>query len=296
MPIGFRPLHDSFGAEVLGVDIARPLDAATFAAIEDAWRRYSILLFRDVRMTPSEHIAFTRRLGPLHIMEPLEFNLAGYPEIFIVSNVEEGGKAVGLKRAGWGWHSDGEDKAIPNAGSFLYAHEVPPEGGDTLFADTYAAFAELPADVQRLITARRACFSRVRLHHVHYPHMKPLTDAQKRDRPDVWHPIARQHPRSGWTALYIGRWACEIEGLPQQEATELIAFLLDFAHRDEFVYRHAWRVGDALLWDNRCTQHCATPFNDTNYRRLMHRTTLEGDRPVMADAPVFRPAPAVAAQ
>jgi len=150
--------------------------------------------------------------------------------------------------------------------------------------------------VQRLITGRRACFSRVRLHHVHYPHMKPLTDAQKRDRPDVWHPIARQHPRSGWTALYIGRWACEIEGLPQQEATELIAFLLDFAHRDEFVYRHAWRVGDALLWDNRCTQHCATPFDDTNYRRLMHRTTLEGDRSVMADAPVFRPAPAVAAQ
>jgi taurine dioxygenase/putative 2-oxoglutarate oxygenase len=247
-------------------------------------------------MTPSEHIAFTRRLGPLHIMEPLEFNLAGHPEIFIVSNVEEGGKAVGLKRAGWGWHSDGEDKAIPNAGSFLYAHEVPPEEGDTLFADTYAAFAELPADVRRLIAGRRACFSRVRLHHVHYPHMKPLTEAQKRDRPDVWHPIARQHPRSGWTALYIGRWACEIEGLPQQEATELIAFLLDFAHRDEFVYRHAWRVGDALLWDNRCTQHCATPFDDTRYRRLMHRTTLEGDRPVMADAPVFRPAPAVAAQ
>ena len=236
-----------------------------------------------------QHIAFTRRLGPLHIMEPLEFNLAGHPEIFIVSNVEEGGKAVGLKRAGWGWHSDGEDKAIPNAGSFLYAHEVPPEGGDTLFADTYAAFAELPADVQRLITGRRACFSRVRLHHVHYPHMKPLTDAQKRDRPDVWHPIARQHPRSGRTALYIGRWACEIEGLPRAGSAELIAFLLDFAHRDEFVYRHVWRVGDALLWDNRCTQHCATPFDDTNYRRLMHRTTLEGDRPVMADAPVFRP-------
>ncbi len=144
MTISFRPLNQTFGAEVLGVDLAGPVDEATFAAIEDGWRRYSILLFRGVSMTPEQHIAFSRRLGPLHIMEPLEFNLAGHPEIFIVSNVEEGGKAVGLKRAGWGWHSDGEDKAIPNAGSFLYAHEVPPEGGDTLFADTYAAFAELP--------------------------------------------------------------------------------------------------------------------------------------------------------
>ena len=118
MTISFRPLHQSFGAEVLGVDLARPIDDADFAAIEDGWRRYSILLFRDVRMTPEQHIAFSRRLGPLHIMEPLEFNLPGHPEVFIVSNVEEGGKAVGLKRAGWGWHSDGEDKAIPNAGSF----------------------------------------------------------------------------------------------------------------------------------------------------------------------------------
>ena len=98
-------------------------------------------------MTPSEHIAFTRRLGPLHIMEPLEFNLAGHPEIFIVSNVEEGGKAVGLKRAGWGWHSDGEDKAIPNAGSFLYAHEVPPEG----------AIRCLPTPTRRLPSFRPTC-------------------------------------------------------------------------------------------------------------------------------------------
>lgn len=296
MTISFRPLHHSFGAEVLGIDLARSVDDAAFAAIEDAWRRYSILLFRDVRLAPDQHIAFSRRLGPLHVMEPLEFNLPGHPEVFIVSNVEEGGKAVGLKRAGWGWHSDGEDKAIPNAGSFLYAHEVPPEGGDTLFADTYAAFAELPGDVQRTILGRRACFSRVRLHELHYPHMKPLTEEQKRTRPDVWHPITRRHPKSGWTALYIGRWACEIEGLPEHEAKELIDTLLDFAHRPEFVYRHAWRVGDALLWDNRCTQHCATPFDDTVHRRLMHRTTLEGEVPLMADAPVVRPARSVAAE
>ena len=246
-------------------------------------------------MTPQAQIAFTRRLGPLHIMEPLEFNLPGYPEIFVVSNIEEGGKAVGLKRAGWGWHSDGEDKTIPNAGSLLYAHEVPPAEGDTLFADTYAAFARLPPDVRRAIVGRRACFSRARLHHVHYPHMAPLTDEQKRRRPDVWHPIARRHPRSGWTALYIGRWACEVEGLAEAEGRELIACLTDFAHRPEFVYRHQWRIGDAILWDNRCTQHCATPFDDASHRRLMHRTTLEGEVPLVATEPVLRPPQAAAA-
>jgi putative 2-oxoglutarate oxygenase len=290
MPIELRALHDTFDAEVVGVDLARDLDDRTLAAIQDAWTRSSILLFRDVRMTPAQHVTFTRRLGPLHVMEPLEFNLPAHPEVFVVSNVEEDGKAVGLKRAGWGWHSDGEDKAIPNAGSFLYALEVPPEGGDTLFADTYAAFAALPADVHRTIAGRRACFSRVRLHHVHYPHMKPLTDEQKAQRPDVWHPIARRHPRSGWTALYIGRWACEVEGLPDAEGRDLIRYLQEFATRPEFVYRHRWRVGDAVLWDNRCAQHCATEFDEVRHRRRMHRTTLEGEPPILAELPVPRPA------
>ena len=289
MPIEVRPIHASFGAEVVGVDPATELDDRAMAAIEAAWTRHSLLLFRGVRMTPERHVAFTRRLGPLHVMEPLEFNLPGHPEVFVVSNVEEDGKPVGLRRAGWGWHSDGEDKAIPNAGSLLYAVEVAPAGGDTLFADTYAAFAALPAGIRRVIAGRRACFSRVRLHQVHYPHMPPLTDAQKAGRPDVWHPIARRHPRSGWTALYIGRWACEVEGLPEEEGQELIRFLQEFATRPEFVYRHRWAVGDAVLWDNRCTQHCATEFDEARYRRRMHRTTLEGGPPLLAERFVPRP-------
>jgi alpha-ketoglutarate-dependent taurine dioxygenase len=296
MTLAVRPFHDSFGAEVVGVDLSRPLDDATGAAIADAWRQHSILLFRDVRMSPEQHIAFTRRLGPLHVMEPLEFNLPGHPEIFVVSNVEDGGKALGMKRAGWGWHSDGEDKAVPNAGSFLYAHVIPPEGGDTLFADAYAAFAALPADIRRTIMGRRACYSRVRLHHVHYPHLKPLTEEQKRARPDVWHPIARRHPASGWTSLYIGRWACEIEGVPEPEAAALIEHLIDFAHQQRFVYRHNWRVGDAVLWDNRCATHCATPFDDAKYQRHMHRTTIEGEVPQMAETATFRPARDAAAE
>jgi len=293
MALHLRPLHDTFGAEVSGVDFSRPVDEATLARIEDAWVRHSILLFRGVDMTPEQHVAFTRRLGPLHIMEPPQFNLPGLPEVLVVSNVEKDNKPIGMKRAGWGWHSDGEDKALPNAGSFIHARMLPPSEGDTLYADTYAAFAALPDEVRRTIMGRRACFSRARFHEVYYPHLGPLTEEQKKARPDVWHPITRRHPKSGWTSLYIGRWAYRIEGVPDDEAQELIDFLKDFATRPEFVYRHRWQVGDALLWDNRCTQHCATPFDDARYQRLMYRTTLEGEAPLLAEEAVLRPAPAL---
>jgi alpha-ketoglutarate-dependent taurine dioxygenase len=288
MKLAIRPIQGEFCAEVIGADLAQPMDDATFGEIERAWTRHSILVFRDARMSPEQHIAFTRRFGPLHTMEPLQYNLAGHPEIFVVSNLEEGGKALGMKRAGWGWHSDGEDKALPNAGSFLYALQLPPEGGDTLFADMYGAFESLPADIRRSILGKKACFSRVRLHHVHYPHLPALTEDDKRKRPDVWHPMTRRHPKSGWTALYVGRWACEVEGLPAAEGAELIHTLQEFSVRPDFVYRHRWRPADAVLWDNRCAQHCATPFDDEKYRRHMHRTTIEGETPLMATAAAFR--------
>jgi alpha-ketoglutarate-dependent taurine dioxygenase len=290
MTLQLRPLHPTFGAEILGVDLRR-VDDATFAEIEKAWHRYSILLFRNVKWTPEEHVAFTRRLGPMHIMEPPEFNLPGHPEVLVVTNAEKDSKPAGIKRAGWGWHSDGEDKRLPNAGSMLHALELPPVDSDTMYTDTYAAFNGLPDDVRRKIMGRKACFSRARFHEVYYPHLGPLTEAQKAARPDVWHPIARRHPYSGWTSLYIGRWAYRIEGMDDAEAQELIDYLKDFAIRPEHVYRHKWRVGDALLWDNRCTQHCATPWDDSKYTRRMQRTTLEGEVPIMADRPVLRDVP-----
>ncbi|HVF64264.1 MAG TPA: TauD/TfdA family dioxygenase [Casimicrobiaceae bacterium] len=277
-----RPLATGFGAEVLGLDFSRELDDGRFAQIEAAWTAHRILIFRDLAMTPAQHIAFTRRFGPLHIMEPAQYNLPGHAEIFVVSNVEEGGKAVGMKRAGWGWHSDGEDKALPNAGSLLHAIELPPEGGDTLFADMASAWDALPDSTRTRLTGRRACFSRIRLHHVHYPHLPALTDEDKAKRPDVWHPIARRHPKSKRTALYVGRWASAIEGMRDEEANALIAELQEFSTQSRFVYRHRWRPRDAVLWDNRCTQHCATPFDDAKYRRHMHRTTIEGETPLMA--------------
>ncbi|MFO1028188.1 MAG: TauD/TfdA family dioxygenase [Acetobacteraceae bacterium] len=279
----FRPLHGTFGAEVVGVPPDLQVNDAEFRRIEEAWFKYSILLFRGLTMTPDQHVAFTRRFGPLHIMkEHLNATLPGWPEVFVVSNAIKDGKPIGLKRAGEGFHTDGEDKQIPNAGSFLYAIEVPPERGDTLFVDMYSVYAALPADVKRQLAGKRARFSRIDLHNVHYPLLPPLTEQQKLERPDVYHPLLRRHPRSGRTSLYLGRWACDIEGMPQAEGRALIQYLVAFAQQPRFIFRQAWKVGDAVLWDNRCTQHCATGFDDERHVRIMYRTTLEGDVPLMA--------------
>jgi taurine dioxygenase len=282
MALEFRPLHDDFGAEVIGAAPDLRVDDATLHDIEAAWFRHGILVFRDLDMAPADHVAFTRRLGRLHIMVPSDFNLPDHPEVWVVGNAEENGKPLGLRGAGMGFHTDGEDKTVPNAGSFLYARMVPPEGGDTLFADMVAAYAALPSEIKQKIAGRRGRFSRAEMHRINYPDMRPYTAEELAARPDVFHPLVRRHDRSGRVSLYIGRWACDIEGLPAEEGRAIVALLQQFARQDRFVYRHHWRNGDAVLWDNRCTQHCATPFDEARYTRLMHRTTLEGDAPIMA--------------
>lgn len=277
--VDIRPIQGRFGAEVVGLDLTSPPDDATFRRIEQAWFEHSFLVYRDLVMTPDQHIDFTRRFGALHIMTPLQFNLPGYPEVMVLTNAVADGRPLGLRGAGMGWHSDGEDKRIPNAGSMLYAHRIPDAGGDTMFADMYAAYDALPDAMKRRIAGRRARFSRIDMHEIHYPYLPPLTEAQKRERPDVFHPLVRTHPRSGRRSLYIGRWARDIEGMDPDEGLALVRELFAYASREPFVYRHRWRLHDAVQWDNRCMLHCATPFDETRYERLMHRTTLEGDVP-----------------
>lgn len=279
MGITIEPLCEVIGAKVTGVDLGQPLDETVFNAVRAAWLTYHLLVFPNVQMTPAHQIAFTRRLGPLHTMPLAEYNMPEHPEIFVVSNVKKDGAYVGMRNVGRGWHTDGEDKPIPNAGSLLYARIVPPEGGDTLFANLHAVYDALPTSLKQRIEGRRACFSQERLHHVHYPHLPALTPAQQAAWPDVYHPLVRTHPDTGRRSLYVGRWACAIEDLPDSEGRELIAELQTFATQPQFVYRHTWRARDALLWDNRCMLHCALGFDDTRYERHMLRTTLEGDLP-----------------
>ncbi len=283
MAIRTRPLSEALGVEVSGVDPAGPIDDVTIGELRRLWLAHNILLFRGVDWTPDRHVRFTRRFGPLHIMPTLAsdtpINLAEHPEVMVVSNIAHGAAKAGLRRAGWGWHSDGEDKALPNMGSLLHALKIPPEGGDTAFANTYKAYEALPQATRDRIDGRRCRFSRVEKHIINYPNLAPLTEQEKQDRPDVWHPAVRTHPETGRKALYIGRWAVEIEGVAGDEGRALIEELCAFTVRPEFVHTHSWKVGDAILWDNRCTQHRALPFDDSRYERDMRRTTLEGDAP-----------------
>jgi taurine dioxygenase len=283
MTIKIRKLCDALGAEVLDINPAEPLDAETFAELRNIWLDYSVLLFRGVDWTPAQHIEFTRGFGELHIMPRLgtevPVNLQQHPEIFVVSNVEQDGKPVGVKRAGWGWHSDGEDKQYPNMGSMLYGVKTPKVGGDTGFASTYRAFEALPQETKDLIIGKRARFSRVEKHLINYPNLPPLTEQEKLERPDVWHPIVRTHPETGRRCLYIGRWAVEIEGIPKEEGDALIEELTTHITKPEFTYIHNWQPGDVVFWDNRSTQHCAIPYDDSLEERHMLRTTLEGDVP-----------------
>jgi len=274
---------NGFGAEITDIDSHLKIDDKTFDQIQKAWFDYSILIFRNLSLSPEEQIKFTSRLGQLHVMVPTDYNLKEFPEIFVVGNDSEAGSPVGLRRAGMGFHTDGEDKLLPNAGSFLHAIQVPPVGGDTLFADLYQAWKAISNDVKNIIKRKKARYSRIDLHHIHYPHLPALTELQKNERPDVFHPLARKHPNSHRTALYIGRWACDIEGLSPSEGMEIIQSLQHLAQEERFIHRHHWVPGDAILWDNRCTQHCATEFEDKKYIRRMHRTTIEGSVPIMAD-------------
>jgi len=275
------PTGAALGAEIRGVNLAESIDAATFAAIERAFDEHGVIFFRDQHITPPQQVAFTRRFGDI------EFNIfgerwsvSGSPEIVVVSNITEDGRPIGVRRAGENWHSDMCYASRPPRGTMLYALEVPDllglPLGDTEFASAAAAWDALPESIRRQLDGRRATFDfcgRKRAF--------PPTQAEMDRYPPVTHPIARRHPRTGRTCLYVMRDDCTgIEGMPQEEAEAMIAALADHIVKPAFVYRHQWRQGDLLMWDNCTVQHRAIQDYDMPRRRLMHRTTMDGATPI----------------
>lgn len=281
MPIEIIPTGAALGAEIRGVDVAAPLNDETFAAIECAYNDYGVIFFRNQRISPPQQVAFTRRFGEI------EFNIfgerwsvPGNPEIVVVSNVTEDGKPIGVRRAGENWHSDMCYSARPPRGTMLYALEIPDlfglPLGDTEFASAAAAYDSLPESLRQRIEGRSAVFDfsgRKRAF--------PPTQAEIDRYPAVRHPIVRTHPYTGRKCLYAMRDDCTgIEGMEREAAEVLIAALADHIVKPAFVYRHQWRPGDLLLWDNCTVQHRAIQDYDLPLRRLMHRTTMGGVVPV----------------
>ena len=282
------PFDAALGAEVRGVDLARDLDDAAFATIERAWNEHSVLLFRDQRIDEARQIAFSRRFGELEIHVLDQYLHPEHPEILIVSNVMDGDRHVGIYDAGRYWHTDLSYMAAPSRGSLLYAIEIPHDAageplGDTLFASTSAAYDALDAATQRRISGLKAEFSLANRHAKLVADGDPdaaLSATHRGRAPPVVHRVVRTHPITGRRSIYVNEGqTAGILGLPDDEARDLLRELCAHCTRPEFVYRHRWRAGDLLIWDNIPTQHLAICDYALPQRRYLHRTTLRGAPP-----------------
>jgi taurine dioxygenase len=269
------PLSPALGAEIRGVDVSHPLPDADFEKIRDAWHRHLVILLRGQRLDEEEQVAFARRFGelsPIHTDHHSATNKA----VMYIGNRKKDGRIVGALPLGeMQFHSDQCYTERPAMGTMLYSIEIPAEGGNTLFANAYKAYDALPEETKLKIEGRKAIQV--------YDYGGGVLDRRNMVEPEKGmsfaHPVARTHPATGRKALYVNRLMTHsIEGLPHDESEALLAQMFDTLERPEFVYEHRWRVGDVLLWDNRCTLHARRDF-DPNENRWMRRVTIRGDRP-----------------
>ena len=283
MPITVTPTGAALGAEVDGIDLRRITDA-DFAAVYRAWLEHSVLLFRGQTLDDDSLIAFSRRFGELDFA-PIQENgrrfVDGHPEIYVVSNVIENGVAIGSLGAGEAvWHTDMSYLEDPPKASMLYAIEIPPAGGNTGFTSMYRAYEALPETLKRRLAGRRVKHDGTYNSGGYLREGVTPTD-DPREAPGTYHPIVCTHPETGRKCLYLGRRRnAYIEGLDIAESEALLDEVWRYATRDELTWYNTWRVGDVVLWDNRCTMHRRDPF-DASSRRVMHRTQMKGEaRPV----------------
>ncbi len=278
-PPPIRDLKPGFGAEVLGVDFPRA-SLEQKAMIVDAFQHRGAVLLRDQVMSPDDLLDFVRLFNEPEGHTLQEFTLPGYPNIYILSNKMVDGRAIGAHNDGVGWHTDYSYKAEPVMSTMLYAVEVPPLGADTLLADCVAAWDALPEERQHALEG-------LKLHHSYAHFMRnrqwgamELSPELLADNPEVEHPLVRTHPADGRKALWPSTGTVtEVVGAPGPEGLALLDELVAWCIQERFVYTHKWRVGDVLMWDNRCTLHTGTLYDDKTYDRLMHRLWAKGDRP-----------------
>ncbi len=284
MTIEIKQASGGFAGEVMGAD---PEDGADFAAVHEAFLDHGVIMIRDHPLSPEAQLDFSRRFGPLMGRRPStpdKVLMPGQPEIVILSNRQnEKGESVGINDAGRYWHSDLCFEEEPNLGTIVHAVEIPPEGGDTLFADLGQAYAALPDALKQRIEGKRAAHT-FRKHYLEVMAQgsprPPLTPEQFAALKETYHPIARTHPETGRRTLFINPGhTTHIEGMPEQESRELLDTLFEHCLKPEFIYRHKWRVGDTVIWDNRRVMHNAEPYDMSRYTRHMHRTCIHGDRP-----------------
>jgi taurine dioxygenase len=286
------------GHEVRGLRLDDPADAPK---LHDALTAHGVVYVRGQSITPADHVALTRRMGEIAVFSTKNYSHPAHPEIFVVSNIVENGRPIGMADAGEDWHSDGCYTETPPWASIMHALEVPQQAGaslgNTCFASMAAAFDALPAALQTRIDGLQAVNSYASRARQAAARMSSgdalggdsknidelLTERSEalKQWPDVVHPLVRRHPFSGRRSLYVSpTHTIRILGLPDDEAADLLDQLMAHVAQPAFIYRHAWQPGDVLLWDNAQTTHKAIFDYKLPQRRLMHRTTIQGSRPV----------------
>jgi taurine dioxygenase len=269
-----EPIAGALGAEISGVDLARPLTDEAILAVRRAWLDHLVLFFRDQDLSPAQFLEFGRRFGEV-IEYPFVKGLPDYPEIIPVLKLEH-------ERVNFGgvWHSDTAYLDVPPMASMLLAREIPPYGGDTLFANMYQAYETLSDGLKAMLdglvainSSAKADASRTR-----EDRMKDSAREVKKDYVAA-HPVVRRHPETGRRALYVNvAHTVRFDGMTEEESAPLLAYLFRHQTQPEFTCRFRWRSGSLAFWDNRCAQHNA--INDyAGHRRLLHRITLAGDTP-----------------
>ena len=275
-----RPLCRAFGAEIIGVDLSRPVDDDLCARIYAAFLERQLLLFRDQDLPPASQVALGRRFGEVQVHVMNQYHADGFPELYFLSNLDDNGEPSGKHpdKGTLAWHTDGSWRRVTGQATFLYSVEVPKEGGETHFCDMYAAYEALSDVMKQRLEGMRAVhnldFSRSRRHAE-----DPMTDAQKRAAPPVDHPVVRTHPETGRKCIFLGDHAETITDLDYEEGRGLVEEINTQAVRPELTYCHRWRPRDLVIWDNRCLMHRATSYDSGRERRVMRRCTILGEVP-----------------
>jgi alpha-ketoglutarate-dependent 2,4-dichlorophenoxyacetate dioxygenase len=282
MPINVTPLHPHIGAEVRGADLSKPVSSDLLADIEAASNRHAVLVFPDQSLTDEQHLEFSRLLGPLEAIPKYvrgERHRLRAPEMTDVSNLDEKGHILPLddSRRTYNlgnqlWHTDSSFKPVPAKYSLLLAREITPTGGETEFADMRAAYDALPDERKRqlegLVVEHSIFRSRSQIG------FRDFNEEVFKGLPPVQQVLVRRHSGSGRKTLYLASHASHVIGWPIEAGRQLIEELIEFATQPQFVYQHHWRVGDLVMWDNRCTMHRGRPYDEAKYRRVMHRSTI----------------------
>ena len=291
MALSFRQLSPHFAAEVGPVDLRQVHDAATLAEIRGGMDRYAVLVFHDQPFTDAEHLDFAQRLdGVLHTklgISALQKNRLGNEALGDISNLDENGEIMRSdhRRRMYGlgnrlWHTDASFQDPPGRYSMLSAKVVPPVDADTEYADMRAAYDALPAEMKDRLEGLRVHHS---IAHSRQTLGFEFSENEAEALKGAIHPLIRTIPRSGRRSLYVASHASRIIDWPVPEGRLLLRDLIEHATQPQFVYRHQWRVGDLVIWDNRATMHRARAFDDAKYRRELRRvTTLDVEAPVPA--------------